>query len=164
MTGHVEPEQIRFPKIPNFRTPAHVWQARRLNYGPDYLALGVMTFEPPKIIGKAFSVRRPQIDPQPRPFRFSTHMGWNLAAIPPNPDTEMANLAGSYISFPKTRAERERTGDARRSIEERYPSKDDYLKRVDAAAKQLVADRYLLSSDLPRIHKRPAAEWDTLAK
>jgi len=32
---------------------------------------------------------------------------------------------------------------------------------VESAAKQLVAERYLLADDLPRIHKRAAAEWDT---
>ena len=76
----------------------------------------------------------------------------------------MAYLTGSYIAFAKTRAERERTGDARLSIEERYSNREDYLKRVATAAKRLVADRFLLPGDLPRIEKRAAAEWDTLAK
>ncbi len=170
----VPPEQIRFPKIPDFRTPVHVWQARRLDYGPDYPLLGVTTFEPPKIIGEAFSIRLPQIDADGNEIGgirnpvhavpLGTHMGWNLVAVAPNPDTEMANLTGSYIGFAKTRADRERSGDARLSIEERYAGREDYLKRVDSAAKQLVADRYLLADDLQRIHKRAAAEWDTLSK
>jgi hypothetical protein len=76
----------------------------------------------------------------------------------------MAGLVGSYIPFAKTLADRQRTGDKRRSIQERYKNREDYLKRIDAAATKLIADRYLLADDLPRIQKRAADEWDTLTK
>ncbi len=170
----VPPADIHFPKIPGFHMPAHVWQARRLDYGPDYQLAGVLAFDPPKVVGDRFPVRLPQVDADGNEIGgirnpihavpLGTHLGWNLMAVAPGPDTEMANLIGSYIAFPKTRAERERTGDARLSIEERYRGREDYLNRLTAAAEQLVAGRYLLAEDVPRIQKRGLAEWDTLAK
>ena len=50
--------------------------------------------------------------------------------------------------FPRTRAERERAHDPRRSIEERYPSREQYLTLVQEAGAALVKDRYLLADDL----------------
>jgi hypothetical protein len=40
------------------------------------------------------------------------------------------------------------TGDSRLSLEERYTSRDEYLAKVTATAKQLVADGFLLPQDL----------------
>jgi len=169
----VAPNKIAFPAIPQFRKPAHVWQAHSLDYGPDYHLLGIITKEPP-VTARTYGARLPQIDADGNETSgirspghavpLGTHMGWNTAAAPPSPETEIAGLVGSYIAFPKTAADRQRTGDSRRSIEERYKSRADYLAQIDAAANKLIADRYLLSDDLPRIQKRAAAEWDTLTK
>jgi hypothetical protein len=37
--------------------------------------------------------------------------------------------------------------DPRPSLEERYPTHDSYVRKVSAAAKKLVADRFLLPED-----------------
>jgi hypothetical protein len=170
----VAPREMRFPRIPGFKTPAHVWQARRLDYGPNYRFAGLLAFDPPKIVGDPFPVKLPQVDADGNEtggirnpilaVPLGTHLGWNLAAVAPHPDTEMANLTGSYIAFARTRAEREHSGDARLSIEERYRNREDYLSRLTEAAEKLVAERYLLAGDVMKIQKRGLAEWDTLAK
>ena len=67
---------------------------------------------------------------------------------------------GSFIPFARTKAERMKTGDPRLSIEERYASKDDYLKKFEAAAKSLADQRYLLPGDVQVLAQRGAAEWD----
>jgi hypothetical protein len=54
---------------------------------------------------------------------------------------------GSFWAFPLTEAERDRTGDPRRSVEARYPTKDDYLARVESAVKGLQKERLLLPAD-----------------
>jgi Alpha/beta hydrolase domain len=46
-----------------------------------------------------------------------------------------------------TKAQRERAGDARPSIEERYRSRDDYVNRVRVAAQDLLARGFLLPED-----------------
>ena len=69
-------------------------------------------------------------------------------------------MAGSYIPFAKTKAERQKSGDPRLSLEERYASRAEYLQRVDAAAKKLAAQRYVLQEDIPAIVKAAGDHWD----
>ena len=75
-----------------------------------------------------------------------TYTGWNLGRAG-RFEGGMCNLQGSFIPFAATRAERETTGDARPSIEERYPTKQAYLALFRAAADCLVAARFLLPDD-----------------
>jgi len=75
------------------------------------------------------------------------------------PDTLIA-MAGSFIPFAKTRAERERSHDPRSSIEERYSSRADYLRRVEDAANREVNDRYLLQEDVKPIVQAAGQHWD----
>jgi hypothetical protein len=167
----VEPARVAFPKIPGFAMPARVWQARRLDYGPDYASIGIIAFEPPRIVGEPYGVRLPAVDIDGNETSgvrnpvlavpMGTHLGWNLAANASGPDTEMAYLTGGYIPFARTKAERERTGDPRLSVEERYRGREDYLAKLTAAARELVAGGYVLEQDVERIQRRGAAEWDS---
>ena len=60
------------------------------------------------------------------------------------------------------RAMREAAKDPRRSVEERYRSRDDYLAQVEKAADALVLRGYLLFDDLPRVLQRATDTWDTI--
>lgn len=73
---------------------------------------------------------------------------------------EMLLHAGATLPFPRTAAERAASGDPRRSIEERYASREEYLGRVQRAAMELVTARYLLEEDIEPIVKRAALRWD----
>jgi hypothetical protein len=92
----------------------------------------------------------------------ATYTGWNFRNASIGAPTELVSLLGASIPFPATRAAREKTHDPRRSIEERYRSKDDYLARCEKAAEALVKDRYLLIDDVPRILQRADDTWDLL--
>jgi len=73
--------------------------------------------------------------------------------------TPVSSLFGSPLVFPCTRADREASGDPRRAIDERSPSKEDYLARVRAAAETLVRDRSLLAEDVEPVRRgRPEVE------
>jgi hypothetical protein len=74
----------------------------------------------------------------------ATYTGWNVYKAQP---TELCDRDGSYITFAKTKAEREASGDPRLSLEERYGSRAAYVAKVKAAADALVAERLLLPSD-----------------
>ena len=90
----------------------------------------------------------------------ATTTGWNFRApLFGNPNTVVA-LAGSYIPFARTRAEREANKDPRLSIEERYKGKDDYLARIRAAAIGLVKAGFMLEDDLEFSMQRAARHWD----
>ena len=73
-----------------------------------------------------------------------TYTGWNVYRAQP---CELCDRDGSFIPFAKTKKEREATGDPRRSLEERYGSRDVYVARARAAAEALVAERLLLPAD-----------------
>ena len=54
------------------------------------------------------------------------------------------------MPFAATRAEREKAGDPRRSVEERYGTQEGYVCAVTRAANALVRDRFLLREDADR--------------
>jgi hypothetical protein len=76
----------------------------------------------------------------------ATYTGWNLRA-PGHAEDEMCATGGSYIPLARTAAERAASGDPRRSLEERYRSHEDYVRKFERAAKELVKDRFLLPAD-----------------
>jgi hypothetical protein len=73
------------------------------------------------------------------------------------PQTFTCMLVGSFLPFAATKAERERTGDERRSIEERYHGRDDYVNRVRIAAHDLEARGLLLPEDAAVIVEEAAS-------
>ena len=60
------------------------------------------------------------------------------------------------------RAERREWNDPRLSVEERYSSRAEYLRRSEEAARLLIQEGYLLSEDLQRVVGGGAAHWDWL--
>ncbi len=73
------------------------------------------------------------------------------------PQTLTCSLVGSFSPFAATKADRDRTGDARLSIEERYHGRDDYVNRVRIAAQDNVARGFLLPEDASVIIQQAAS-------
>jgi len=94
----------------------------------------------------------------------ATTAGWNFRKPSIGGTHLLYPLLGSYVPFASTKAERERTHDPRLSIEERYASREQYLKQVQEAAASLVKDGYVLADDVPSIVKRAGEHWDLLVK
>ena len=82
-----------------------------------------------------------------------TYTGWNPIGSGVLKGRERS-LAGGYIPFAKTKAERLASGDPRLSIEERYPSLQAYVAAATREAAALVADRLLLPDDAARLLKQ----------
>jgi hypothetical protein len=61
-----------------------------------------------------------------------------------------------------TKEQREKAGDARLSIGERYASRQDYLDRVKQAAESLVRQRFMRVEDVPAVVQRGDAIWNAL--
>jgi hypothetical protein len=93
----------------------------------------------------------------------ATQTGWNYRRESIGAPDRLASEIGSYLPLPRTRADREKTGDGRKSIAERYAGIEDYLGRISLAAVALVRDRFLLAEDVPAIIERAKAhyEWAT---
>src|SRR5262245_21820273 len=94
----------------------------------------------------------------------ATTAGWNFRKSAIGGTHLFFPLLGSYVPFASTKAERERTHDPRLSIEERYQSRDRYLKQVQDAAASLVKEGYVLAEDVPAIVKHAGDHWDLLVK
>jgi hypothetical protein len=93
----------------------------------------------------------------------ATHTGWNLRHPDIGGADQLLYFAGATLPFARTRAEREKVGDPRPSIAERYRSRDDYLAQVREAAKALVAEGYLLDEDIDTSLAYAARFWDAWA-
>jgi hypothetical protein len=167
--GLVPPGAVRFPKIPGVAFPGRIQLAYHAGYGPRFLREGIVTIEPPKL-GAAFPSLVPQVDEDGNETGgvrlpelqapLATYTGWNLRVPDIGASDELFSMAGSFIPFPRTRAEREKSGDPRRAIAERYAGREAYLAKFEAAARSLVKQEFLLESDVPKLVERGGEEWD----
>jgi hypothetical protein len=157
-----------FQALPGVQFPAYLRSIARLDFGAG-TAEGITTLLPPKV-GKPYpnlvsavdedgnelaGIRLPDIS-----VPLATYTGWNLRHPDIGGPGQTLSLLGSTIPFPATQAERKASGDPRPSIEERYPSKEDYLRRVQQAAEALVAQGYLLAEDLPTVAAQASQRYD----
>ena len=94
------------------------------------------------------------------PCRVATYTGWNLFNERSGPTNVVSSMQGSFIPFARSRAERDRVNDPRRSVEERYQGRDQYLALIGKAAQDLVGKGYLLSADVARIVEQAGTRWD----
>ncbi len=151
--------------------PALRQTTRRLDFGP-HMDEGVGRYPP--VQGEPYpayvaapdadgnetgGVRMPDVT-----VPVATYTGWN----PRHPATggpgQIVPMQGSTMPFPRTAAERERTGDPRRPLDERYRDRGDYLARVRAAAEGLVAARHLLAEDVPLAVALAAERYDAFTR
>ena len=158
-----------FPKIPGVLFPPMMNELELLDFGPAFGPVGGKLGPKPPRLGAKYTmfVPKPNDDGldvagvRPLEIRVpvGTHTGWNVrnaASRAPN----LCALDGAYIAFPVTRAARERAGDPRRSLEERYANAAGYVKAVQDAAQGLIKERFLIEEDAARAVK--AAEAATL--
>lgn len=151
-----------FPNIPNVNYPEIIQQPHCLDFGPRWQSQRIIDFQPPHIRGD-YKVLAPRADadgndlgclqPPEVAVPVATYTGWNIRKADSGGEGQLVSLTGSYIPFPRTKADRERTGDPRRSVEERYGSLDEYVKQFTAACEKLEASGYLLHEDATRLIK-----------
>ncbi len=155
-----EQKSIGFPNIPGVRYKGLYNRQLFLDYGPN-LIRGIIDVHPPKQIKNgAYTILVQKVDADGNEIAgirlpairipLATHTGWNLQRKGLAED-ELCALLGSYMPFAKTKAEREKSGDPRLSIEERYRNQEDYVQRVSREARALVEERFLLAEDAERI-------------
>jgi len=161
----------KFPKIPGVNMPHEVNLAYHLDFGPQWKS-GIISNEPPKV-GKAFAVLVPQTDGDGNDLGgvrlpelqapLAAYTGWNLRDPSIGaPDLRLSFL-GSFLPFARNAADREKSGDPRPSIVERYASREQYMGKFAEAAKKLIQERFLLPEDLPAVLERGRREWVEIA-
>jgi hypothetical protein len=162
----VPPQSVRFPAIP--ATAYAGWpKLPPVQFNPAAMNVNVVldfSETPPKPTGKSYITLVPQVDQDGNdiggirlPYLqapLGTFTGWSLFKEEfggAEPDRCGYTQTGQFIPFANTKAERLASGDPRLSIEERYPSKADYVRAVREAAAALVKERLLLAEDYDRM-------------
>jgi hypothetical protein len=162
----IEQWRRQFPEIPGVATPRAPSALPLLDFGPE-AELGILK-EPPDIVpGGDYAILVPAVDEDGNDRAgvrapmvaapLGTYCGWNLRARGFGHGA-LHEFSGSYIPLPETLEERRATGDARRSVLERYPSAEAYVEAIAAATERLVAAGLMLEEDVERA-VAAAADW-----
>jgi alpha/beta hydrolase family protein len=162
------PSKAGWPAVPGYQLPQQPLRAFHLNFGADW-AKGIVSVEPPEV-GKPFVVSVPAVDTDGNvragirlpdiAVPLATQAGWNYRDASIGAPDRLAGEIGSYIPFARTKADRDRSGDPRLSIEERYRNRDEYVGRFAVAATDLVDRGYLLAEDVADLLKHAAEHYE----
>jgi hypothetical protein len=160
-------EKYAWPAIPGVNRPHEASQAYRLDFGPNWQQ-GILSIQPPKV-GPVFPVLVPQVDADGNErdgvrlpeitVPLATYAGWNLRDPSIGAPDQRVSFEASYIPFPRTAAERQKMGDPRKSIAERYASREEYLAQYKKAVDALVQQRWILPEDRAALLHRGELEW-----
>lgn len=167
----VQPESLAafFKRVPGVTFAGRFVRPAPLDFGPD-IGRGIAAY--PAKAGTPYRVHVSAIDadgnevagiiPVETAAPLATFTGWN----PRHPDQgapdDLMQMRGSTLVFLRTRAAREKSGDPRLSIAERYASRAAYLEAVRAAAQKLIAARFIPADDVDAIVVRAGLRWDFL--
>ena len=142
-------DQTGFPDIPGVSYPGNYNVLRVADYSvqPPFEGVAYPVFVTPVDAdgNSVAGIRHPLLE-----VPIATYTGFNLRAEGHAPG-EACSTTGSYIPFERTLADRQATGDPRRSLQERYANHERYVIRVARAAERLVRERLLLQADADRI-------------
>ncbi len=166
LTG--EEWRAQFPSIPGVATPSGPNTLPLLDFGPDF-ERGLLTVEPPAVVDAAgYPTLVPAVDEDGNDVPgvrapmvqapLATYTGWALRARGFGHGA-MFEFNGSTIAFPATESERRVTADPRRCVEERYGDSAGYQRAIEAAARRLVDEGFLLEEDVARCVQW-ARDWD----
>jgi hypothetical protein len=160
-------DKYALPAIPRVKQPHEANQAYRLDFGPNWPE-GVLSVQPPKV-GQAFPALVPQVDADGNErdgvrlpeitVPLATYTGWNLRDPTIGAPDQRVAFEASYLPFPRTAGDRQKTGDPRKSIAERYSSREVYLTQYKKAVDYLVKQRWILPEDSAALLHRGEQEW-----
>ena len=152
------PQAVKFPRIPGVNFPMHPNTAYRLDFS-----------KLPARVGEAFPALVPQCDEDGTDVGgirmpevavpLATYTGWNLRSPKIGAPDQLFSMQGSWLPFAPDKTTREAAHDPRKSIAERYESRQAYLDKVRDSARQLVKAGFLLERDLEPVVERSAEEW-----
>ena len=148
--------ELKFPNVPGIQWPTHVPGGFRsdLIAGPT----SVLPFLLPQVDKDGNITSGLRLPEQSVPL--GTYGGWAFRSEAYGQMDTLVSMAGSYSPFAKTKADRDKANDPRLSLEERYASRTEYLKRVEDAANKLAGQRYILQEDVSLIVKAAGEHWD----
>jgi hypothetical protein len=168
----VQLQDCKLPAIPNVNRPHEANAAYRLDFGPN-AAQGILSIQPPNV-GRSFPVLVPQVDGDGNDLAgihlpaiavpLATYTSWNLRDPSIGAPDQRVSFEGSYLPFPKTKTERQKAGDPRKSIAERYTDQQDYMAHYTKVMDDLIKQRWILPEDRAALRDRGEQEWSEATK
>jgi hypothetical protein len=161
-----------FPKIPGVHQPYEATSGYRLDFGANWRR-GILQIQPPKV-GVLYPVLVPQVDSDGNErdgirlpeisVPLATYASWNLRDPSIGAPAERVAFELSYLPFHKIADDRQKSGDPRKSIAERYASPEDYFARYTQALDELIKQRWILAEDRDALLHRAVREWAEATK
>lgn len=158
-----------FPDIPGIQIPESFYHPYRLDPGPRWHTEGVADHVPPEA-GPRYVCLVPQVDEDGNEIAgirlpeivipLATFAGWSMRS--PSFSRTLRRNAGQVWPFPRTAEERKQTGDPRKSMIERYPTKKDYLFKVTECILDLHSQHFLLDEDVVMLLKQAELQSDLM--
>jgi len=154
---------IGWPAIPGVPSPEGKINAMPdHDFGPHFIyrdVSGVITRQPP-LVRRWIAMRVPRVNSDGNETAgipsvqlqvpLGTYLGWNVTSQGFEAGRG-CGFAGGFIPFARTRAERDRAGDPRPSLEERYSDHAGFVAAVEQAVRQQTAKGWLLPDDAARL-------------
>jgi hypothetical protein len=140
---------VKFPTIAGVQSPTIIPPARHAGHSLPFLVPQV-----DEDGNETSGVRTAEIQ-----VPMATYTGWNFRGAAIGGTDQLVSLLGSALSLARTKAERARSHDPRRSVEERYASRDAYLAAAREVNEGLIKGGYLLAADAPEVMKRVEDQW-----
>lgn len=164
----VQQYAMAFPKIPAVRVPSRMLEPPRLDFGPRFAAEGIAEVPPKQ--GPVFAARVPAPDGDGNDVGglrmpevtvpLGTYTGWNLYNAATQAPDRIGRWDGSFIAFPRNENERIGTGDPRKSVAERYSSREAYREAFATATLALAEQELIVSDDVNPMIERAARFYD----
>ncbi len=148
----VRSEDVTYPAIPGMASPGAIPAGREGN-----TVLPLLVSQVDEDGNDRAGIRLPAIA-----VPLGTYTGWNFRNASIGGTSTLMPFIGSFVPFAATKASRETTGDPRKAIDERYPSRDEYLTRIRAAADALVREGILVADDVTRTVNDATTLWDSI--
>ncbi|HEY5619948.1 MAG TPA: alpha/beta hydrolase domain-containing protein [Vicinamibacterales bacterium] len=161
----VRAQALAFPAIPEVQSPRIVAPGRRAanallpSSGGEGAVQPLLVSQVDADGNEMAGIRLPEVA-----VPLATYTGWNFRNPQLGGIGRLVGNTGSYVPFARTQAEREARRDPRPSIDERYPSRGDYLAKVRQVTEALVRDRYMLAEDVDTVVNRASEHWELLTR
>ena len=155
--------------VPNLALPDpdRLWVLRETDLGPD-AGKGIAVL--PVKEGRAYDSRVSAVDADGNEVAgirlpeiavpVATHSGWNLRDPDVGAPEQIIPMVGFTLFFARDAEEREANDDPRRSIAERYESREAYLTLARAHAEKLATQRYLRAEDVDVVVENAGRVYD----
>lgn len=162
-----------FPEIPDMSKPRpeFLWSLREIDLG-NAASTGVGSYPPVEgrfypcfvsaidVDGNELSgIKLPDIS-----VPLATYSGWNPRHPESGAPDQIIPMQGSTHYLPLTEDSKNSAKDPRRSVAERYETKDHYLRLVEFELKSLIDNGYVLDEDFNSIVETQSLRFDALSQ